>query len=63
MQTDPLRVTSRTTSTCFFNVIVAAVNVPVQPSSHSFPMYIFAHDWRWWKMCAVYDLVDSKGIR
>ena len=40
-----------------------AVNVVVQPSSHSCPMEISVPDWRWGKMCAVLDLVDNKGVR
>ena len=59
----PLRLPSRTTSTCLCTVIVVSVNVAVQPSSHSCPMEISAPDWMWVNMWAILDLVGIKGIR
>ena len=40
-----------------------AVNVDVQPSSHSFPMEISHPYWRWDKICDVLDLVYNKEVR
>ena len=39
------------------------MNVAVHPSSHSFLMEISAPDWRRGKMCDIFALVDSKGLR
>ena len=43
--------------------MAVAVNVAVQTSLHSCPMNISATDCRWGKMCAIFTLVDSKGLR
>ena len=63
MPDSPLRVPFRTNSPCFYTVMVVAVNVAVQPSSHSCPLDISAPDWRWRNMWDVLALVDSEGLR
>ena len=63
MPASPLRVTYRTKYPCFCTVMIVAVNVAVQPPSHSCPTYISSPDRRWGKMWGVFALVDSKGIR
>ena len=40
-----------------------AVNVAVEPLSHSFPTEISSTDWRCGKMCDVLAFVDNKGLR
>ena len=62
MPVSPLKLLSRTFYSCLFTVMEVAVNVDVQPSSNICPKEISAPDWRWWKMCAIFDLVDSKGL-
>ena len=47
----------------FSTIICVAVNVDVQPSSHSFPMEISHPYWRWDKICDVLDLVYNKEVR
>ena len=62
MPSDKLQVTSRTTSPCFFTVMVVKVNVSVHPSSHIFPIQINTPDWSWGKICDVLALFDNKGL-
>ena len=59
----PFWVPFRTITPCFCNVMVGAVIVAVQPSSHIFPMYISAPHWSWGEMWNVLALVDSNGLR
>ena len=47
----------------FYTLMWVAVNVTIQPSSHSIPMKISDSDWVWGKMCAVFSLVVHKGLR
>ena len=62
MPDTPLRVPSRTTYPFFSTDMCVALNVAVNPSSHSFHMDISAPYCRWRDMCAVLDLVDNKGL-
>ena len=57
-----LRFTSRDLSPCVCTFIVVSVNVAVCPSSNSFSMDISSPDLRWGKVCAIFSLVDSKGL-
>ena len=61
MPASPLRLPSRTTSPCLCTVVVVAVNVAVQPSSHSCSMEISAPDWRWGKMWDIFPLLIVRG--
>ena len=62
MPVSPLCLPSRTLFPCLCTVIVVAVNVAVHPLSRSCPMEISDPDWMWVKMCAIFPLIDSKGL-
>ena len=62
MPAAPLRVPSRINSHIFSTIMCVAVNMAVQPSSHSCSMYISALDWMWGKMCSVLSPVDNKKL-
>ena len=58
-----LRVPYMITYPFFSTIISAELNVAVHLSSHSWPRYIIAPDWRWWKIRVDLSLVYNKDVQ